>query len=301
MRILVTGASGLQGSTVAKELLAAGFSVRTLVRTKDAPASIKLAGLGAELFVGNWGDPASMENALAGMDGLFLHTVPWYVLAIHEHTIAANIWKAAQRANIRHVVFSSAAGADQDSGQVILTAKRRIEEDLRASGLPHTVVAPAFLMDNFLAPLWFGGIADGRFPIPLQASTRIQLTAMGDVAKMVAHIFRQPGVQVGRRIAMASDAPTCEEIAATLSRVSGRKVVHEYHPLEKADETNPQLGVLFRWMAARGHGVDIPALRHEFPGLGLRNLPQWGQTQDWSSLDAPPPVVAHDHDHAHAP
>ena len=60
--ILVTGATGHQGSAVAHHLLKRGnFQVRALVRDKHTPAAQSLHRLGAELFVGDLNQQAGAE------------------------------------------------------------------------------------------------------------------------------------------------------------------------------------------------------------------------------------------------
>ena len=68
MRVLVTGATGLIGSAVARALLARGHAVRALLRPRSDPAP--LAGLAIDLARGDVLDAASVRAALAGQDAL---------------------------------------------------------------------------------------------------------------------------------------------------------------------------------------------------------------------------------------
>lgn len=299
MDIVVTGATGVQGGHVARVLLAKGHRVRAVTRNASSDAARKLAAMGAVLVEGTWEDSAAMRKAVRGADALLLHTVPWFVGAPQEHTLAESIARAALDEKVAHTVFLSAAGADHGSGFVVLESKWRIENLLCEMKLPHTVVAPAFLMDNFLAPLWFGGIADGRFPIPLAADRALQMVSAENQAQLVEHIFRHRDAFLGRRLTIASDAPTCGMVAQTLSRSSGRSVQHELFPIEQVEAMNPSLPFLFRWMNARGHEVDVEKCRRELTMVAWDTFDAWCAKQDWSVLDAPPPPPAHDHDHGH--
>ena len=65
--ILVTGATGNQGSTIARHLLQRGnFKLRALVRDPNKPAAQALEQAGAELVVGDLNDRASLDRALQG-------------------------------------------------------------------------------------------------------------------------------------------------------------------------------------------------------------------------------------------
>jgi uncharacterized protein YbjT (DUF2867 family) len=298
LRVLVTGATGLQGGTVARALVQRGHRVRAVVRNPQAAAAMSLKDLGVELALGSWEDTGAMCRAAEGIDAMFLHTVPWWVGALREHELAASLAHAALKQGIGHVVLSSAAGADHSSGINVLESKERIETHLRAQGLPLSVVAPAFLMDNFLAPLWFGGISNGTFPIPLLPHQRIQMVCMENVAQTVVHFMENQRAFLGHRLALASDDLSCDDIAQVLSRSTRRTIVHQVFPLEEVEKVNPQLVYLFRWMAERGHGIDVNSTKRELPSVAWQSLDAWATRQDWSVLDVAPPMV-HDHDHAH--
>ena len=62
--ILITGATGKQGGAVARELLAAGHSVRAMTRHPDALPARELASLGAEVVRGDLDEPSSLPAAL---------------------------------------------------------------------------------------------------------------------------------------------------------------------------------------------------------------------------------------------
>ena len=64
MTTLVTGATGFVGSAVARVLAARGHELRLLTRASSDRSNI--AGLDAEVVVGDLTDPASLDRAAAG-------------------------------------------------------------------------------------------------------------------------------------------------------------------------------------------------------------------------------------------
>src|SRR5258707_5591446 len=64
MKTLVTGATGFLGSHVARQLAGRGKQMRVLVRPASDTRAID--GLGAERFIGDLRDTASLERAMAG-------------------------------------------------------------------------------------------------------------------------------------------------------------------------------------------------------------------------------------------
>ena len=69
--VLVFGATGQQGGSVARALLHRGWRVRALVRDPFSAGAAALAARGAELVVGTFEDRAAMRSAMAGVDGVF--------------------------------------------------------------------------------------------------------------------------------------------------------------------------------------------------------------------------------------
>lgn len=149
MTVLVTGAAGFVGQHTVRELVAQGQSVRALVRSLDGAASLDEAE--CELARGDVDDPASLADAVAGMDAV-LHLVA----VIHgrpsdfERVIEAgtrNVLAAAQDAGIRRFVQMSALGtsvATKDSVPYY-RAKWRAEQAVRESGLSHAILRPSFV------------------------------------------------------------------------------------------------------------------------------------------------------------
>src|SRR5688500_12058657 len=71
---VISGATGNTGSVVVKTLIAAGQRVRALVRSEAKAAELK--ALGAELFVADFTDPAALERAVTGADGVYFLSAP---------------------------------------------------------------------------------------------------------------------------------------------------------------------------------------------------------------------------------
>ncbi|MFF0344694.1 NmrA family NAD(P)-binding protein [Kribbella sp. NPDC004875] len=72
--VVVTGATGQQGGSVARRLLADGVPVRALVRRPDADAARAIEAAGAELVVGDLTDRGSLPPGARGRPGGVLRT-----------------------------------------------------------------------------------------------------------------------------------------------------------------------------------------------------------------------------------
>jgi NAD(P)-dependent dehydrogenase (short-subunit alcohol dehydrogenase family) len=88
--IVVCGATGGLGGSVACRMLAEGWKVRAITRNKDSAGAKALLEAGAELASADYDDVASLEAAsevsqsLCGQTGLALSTVLALLARLHE-------------------------------------------------------------------------------------------------------------------------------------------------------------------------------------------------------------------------
>src|SRR5439155_13083144 len=126
-----------------------------------------------------------------------------------------------------------------------------------ASGIPHTILAPTYLMENLFNPWNLGSLRAGTYPSPIAADRPLQQTALADLLDLAVLAIEQPEAIAGRRIALASDELTGEQAAAAISAVIPRTLEAGPPP----DELPPPVRFLFGWLVSAGHGVDTGALR----------------------------------------
>src|SRR5919202_5162611 len=146
--ILVTGATGQQGGALARLLLERGRRVRALTRRLDSAAAIDLQRRGAELVVGDFEVRASLERAMRGADAVFLMATPFGAVIEAEVRQGQTAADVARDAGVRHLVYSSVSDADRQTGIPHFDSKYAIEQHIRGLGVPFTVIAPAYFMEN---------------------------------------------------------------------------------------------------------------------------------------------------------
>ena len=142
MTYLITGATGDVGSKVVNHLLQRGNRPRVFVRKAEKAQA--LFGHRVDIFVGDLGEPASLQSALEGVDELFLVNSGPQIPVLDE--LAA---KAARAAGVRHLVKLSSM--DVQHGLAIGAWHELGEAAIRASGISFTFVQPTGFMSNLLA------------------------------------------------------------------------------------------------------------------------------------------------------
>jgi len=262
--ILVTGATGNQGSAIAHHLLQRGnFKVRALVRDPNKPASVALEQAGAELVVGDLNDRASLDRALQGAYGVVSLQIilDGIDTEIRQGKAVAD---AASSARIQHFVYSSVGSAERNTGIPHFDSKFQVEEYIRASELPYTILRPVFFFYNYnmMRPM----VDAGTLFQPLSPETKLQQLSEEDYGEMVADVFDRPADFMNREIEVASVEMTMPEIAAAFSRVLGKTVEYQQIPFEAFEQQiGEELTIMYRWFENVGYAADLAQLKRDFP------------------------------------
>ncbi len=111
-KVLVTGATGLLGNNLVRQLRDRGIAVRVLIRT-DGPLPA-LEGLDVERVVGSVEDPEAVATAVQGVSSV-IHSagcvlLGWHNAKLHEranHWGSRNLAQACRKSGVRLVFVSS--------------------------------------------------------------------------------------------------------------------------------------------------------------------------------------------------
>jgi len=145
--LLLTGATGLVGSTLLPRLLAEGTDVRCLVRD---PRRLGAQRVRVQIALGDLTDPPSFRNALRGVQ-----TVVHLAASIRdqprgsiEELNGIATWRmveAAERQGVERFVFFSALGASTHHRTRCLRAKSLAEQAVREADVHSIVFAPSIV------------------------------------------------------------------------------------------------------------------------------------------------------------
>src|SRR6202171_3937108 len=282
LSVLVTGATGKQGGHLVRELLARGHSVRALTRKPESPAAAALAELGVTIVPGNFDDEGSLERAARGVDTVFAMSTPFEGGSKTETLEGTNILRAASRVRVKHFVYSSVAGADRATGIPHFDSKFEVEKEIRRSGIPFTIVAPVFFMENFLAEWMAAGIAQGSIAIAVPATRRLQQIAVEDIAQFTALVIERRESFLGKRIDIASDELTLATATAAISEASGRPIKYTAIPIAAARQQSEDLARMYEWFDRVGYDADVVGLRELYPEVRWHRFSDWAREQRWS-------------------
>ncbi len=101
--IAVFGATGAQGEPVVQALLDAGRPVRAIARTEAHLQS--LAGRGVQVAVADFAEPETLQRALEGVSGAFVH-LPFIPVVEVIEAYARSVVNALAAAHVPLTVFT---------------------------------------------------------------------------------------------------------------------------------------------------------------------------------------------------
>lgn len=286
LKVLVTGATGNQGSAVAKSLLARGHQVRALVLEFGEPGAQQLSELGAELVNGNFDNDDSIKAACDGVDSIYLMSTFYTDGPETEFKQATNVANIADKCGVGHLVYSSVANVAKEWNIPHFLSKWNVEKHIETLSIPSTVVGPTFFTDNLLWPQYIEGLKNGVLRLPVPATRKFAYVAVADIGEMIATVIERRESTFGGRYAFASDELDGNEVAKVLTSVIGRPIKYEEVPIEKFRKIARNEGVsrMFEWVGTEGFGIDISALHHDFSEINWLSFERWAMAQDWNSL-----------------
>jgi uncharacterized protein YbjT (DUF2867 family) len=200
------------GRRLVDELVETGADFRALVRS---PAKAGLPA-GVELVEGDLRDPASVEQAVGGVDAAFL------LWALAEFEPAPEVVAAIER-HARRIVYLSAIGVPDDPDielDPILDSHRRMERLIESSSLEWTLVRAGGLAGNTLG--WADDIrSDGVVREPFGGVARA-LVHERDVAAVAAVALSEDGHAGQRYEVTGPEVVTAQEQVEAIADAIGR-------------------------------------------------------------------------------
>jgi uncharacterized protein YbjT (DUF2867 family) len=240
---LVIGATGLLGGEVCRQMRALDPArrVRALVRHDSDAAKVEaLRGLGAEVVVGDLKDPASLVGAMAGVTHV-ISTASSTLSRREGDTIDSvdragqlNAVSAARAAGVRQYVFVSFPPAEISFP--LQDAKRAVEDALRSSGVPYTILQPAHFQEVWCSEA-LGFVAhEGRARIFGNGDGRLSWVSFLDVARVVVAALDNPRA-LGRTFTFGGhEALSQREVVAAFEKATGRAFELEVVPRTALEE-----------------------------------------------------------------
>jgi uncharacterized protein YbjT (DUF2867 family) len=272
--IFVTGATGNQGGAVVRSLINNGFKVKALTRNPSSVSAQTLGKLQAEIVKGDLNNTDTFHNHIRDVDGIF--AVLTYENGVDkEIQQGMNLANLAKEYGIKHFLYSSVIGADLNTGIPHWESKFKIENHIKQINLPHTIIRPVSLFENFLIPQVKSRIVKGKLASPVNKDVIQQFISSKDIGEISTEIFMKPGQYLERTLTIAAEEMDMKGVAAIFSEALGKEIKYQKLPnLITRLVMGKDHYKMFKWVNEHDAVFlkDLVAFRKEYPDLtGLKH------------------------------
>lgn len=283
--LAVFGATGVQGGSLINYVLndpelSQKYRIRAITRDVDSEKAKQLKEK-TQVVEADMSNKSSLEAALEGVHTVFAMTVPSFDpdgLEV-EYSIGKTIADVAVQKGSKYFIFSTLPAVSEMSGGkyhhvTMFDAKAKIERYIRGLPIKSAFVSLGFFMQNlhtqpFLAPK---PAPDGTWILARHISPKVQMPyidAVKDTGKVIGAILAEPDKYEGMTFCAAAELYSLEDIAALMSRATGKTVLYKQVSLDVFKNSLPFAPDVF---------VDGFGFQEEFGGYwgpDSRNLVTW--------------------------
>jgi uncharacterized protein YbjT (DUF2867 family) len=298
--LLITGATGKQGSAVINALIAkdtSDFILLAATRNRDSPSAKRLTAKSSniKLIEGDLNSIPALFQAAKEAAG----SVPiWGVYSVQlsmgkgvtlegEVRQGKGLIDESIKAGVKHFVYSSVdRGGDEKSwtdATVVphFKTKFEIEHHLRdstangKSSMNWTILRPTAFMENlepiFATKIFLTMIRDTLKDKPLQ------WVATEDIGFFAAEAFTNPEAWSKKAISITGDELTFAQLSEAFEHATGGPAGTTFGILGKALKVGvKELGIMVNWFRDEGYGADLANVRKLNPGT--KTMEEWVKT-----------------------
>ncbi|KAF9775439.1 hypothetical protein IL306_006454 [Fusarium sp. DS 682] len=299
--ILVIGGTGAQGSPVVKALSETGrYNIRVLTRNTASDKARELAELpNVELMQGSQDSQKDLHVAFTGVYGAWVNLDGFTLGEKNELFYGVRAYEIARYHGVKHYVFANIdynlrkANWNEQYRCGHGDAKGRIGDFILShgqAGMKTTLLTTGpymdMLFDGMFVPqqqsdgsfVWENPAGDGKIP----------LIALDDIGGYSLWIFDNPSESAGLNLEVATDQVSFAEIAATFTKVTGKKGVHKRVSMEDyMAKAEPYPGAYSNWAVSPKEPRDESFMtwRENFTGWWRYWSEGYGATRDMAFLD----------------
>jgi uncharacterized protein YbjT (DUF2867 family) len=256
--ILVTGATGMFGGGITRQLVERGVPVRAMTSNAARVDELKLPGV--DPVVADMDRQETLGEVLAGIDTVFMVSPMDDRVRVRE----GNVLEAAKRAGVCRIV--KLYGAVQHQGDPLGSLHDASVEAIRQSGLEWALLSPTSVLETSLFSMipWIeevGGI------VASAGEGKVAHVAADDVARAGAVVLADRRENGRNYVITGPELLSFGELCEILSRVTGRSIPYMDVPDEELERLlveeagmsaeQAEIGVICHFRAWRNGDAEV--------------------------------------------
>lgn len=220
-KILVTGASGQMGAVVIETLLKKMSAHQIHAITRKEEKRLELQSKGLIAFIGDYGDVASLEKAMDGVDTVLLISSGDQGDRMQEHK---NVINTAKKMGVTNIAYTSRSLKDKTTLTNKLMDEHFATEDyIKESGLKYIIFQNALYME--VLPYYVGKtVFEGGGFSQVAGDGKVAFTLRKDQSEAMANVLLNEAFNNQTYRFTSSAAYSFSDVANTLSELSGKEI-----------------------------------------------------------------------------
>ncbi|MBK7946400.1 MAG: NmrA family NAD(P)-binding protein [Flavobacteriales bacterium] len=236
-KILITGASGNLGGTVLDNLIKLLPPAQLVAAGRKQEAMARFAEKGVAVRAMDFDDAASIEQSLVDIGTIYLVPTGAHN-RLEQHRRVVDI---AARDGVKHLLYSGVIHHDESGFGPAISDHQNTERHMASTGLLHTFLRNGIYLDA-LPMLMGNAVESGTFAYPV-AANGVSWAARADMAEATARIIANPALHGKIHNLCLLHALDYAEIAAIVSKVTGRTVKHVDLTPQAYEQVLVQVGI----------------------------------------------------------
>jgi NAD(P)H dehydrogenase (quinone) len=218
--ILVTGATGQLGAATIEFLLKKLPAAQLVGLARDEQKAAKLTTQGVAVRFGSYDDPASLDQAMQGIDKVLLIAGTDEERRVQQHQ---NVVDAAQKAGVRYLAYTSRTLKDRATmANKLMEGHFQTEDLIKDSGMKYSLFRNVLYMDTLPQ---FAGPAVFETGISVPAGQgRVPFALRREMGEAIANVLAAEGEAKPVYHLTGSEAYSFADVAETLAELAGKPV-----------------------------------------------------------------------------
>ncbi len=226
MRILVTGATGILGGAVIKQLLTEMPSSQIAVLTRKEGKHSEFQSKGFNAYLGDYDDIIALEKAMWDVDTVLLISAGDEGDRMQQHR---NVVDAAKKTGVDCIAYTSRSLRDRKTLSNELMKEHFLTEDyIKESSLKYTIFRNALYMDSI--PLFVDKQVFETGIFQPAGDSKVAYALRKEQGEAMANVLMHEKCENKTYQFSGNEAYSFDDVASALTELSGKKV--KYHAVE---------------------------------------------------------------------